>query len=748
MNQSSRKKLSQKVYEVFSMSLKAPNLFFSAAAFALILSVSCTAKSSTAHEAQKESETSSNLIKNGDFSSGKKFWDIFLSNGSADMLATENGELEVKIKNPGSYEYAVQLYFDGFSLYKGGVYKYSFDVRSSIERTFEWRLQKNGGDYHAYAGGWASAGPDAAHIEHVFTMEEATDFLPRLAVNIGFGKGCPEGMKAHSVFFDNFILELVDSSRITEIVTSRQTANVNLNQAGYFPSDKKIAVVRSKGSEKIKGTFDVIDTESGKTVYSGKLKKSRQNEASAEQTALADFSKLKSEGTYKISAGAYGESFPFSISKHAYSDLFKSALRFFYLQRCGTAVEDASFSHPACHASRAVVYGDVETSFDVSGGWHDAGDYGRYVVPAAKAVCDLLLAFENYPQAFPSADSILDEVQYELDWMLKMQLQDSGAVFHKVTCKDFPGEVMPQDETDRLVLCPVSTAATADFAAAMAMASRIYAGRTESSRYAAAAKKAWEYLEKTPSDGKGFSNPILFTTGAYDDAHDEDERFWAAAELYKTFKDESYLSYIKQADPETIGKAFGWQQVGLYGLYAYLTSGAPKDAFFKKAEKAFLAQADEKLRNAAADSYAVSLTKYEYVWGSNMCAANNGMLLLLADLLSPHKKYVSCAKSQLDYLLGTNTNSYCFVTGFGTLSPTLPHHRPSQVVRKAMPGMLVGGPDFKLEDPFARANLSDAPHAACYIDSVQSYSCNEVTIYWNSPLVYLLAGCSTLQNAD
>ena len=60
---------------------------------------------------------------------------------------------------------------------------------------------------------------------------------------------------------------------------------------------------------------------------------------------------------------------------------------------------------------------------------------------------------------------------------------------------------------------------------------------------------------------------------------------------------------------------------------------------------------------------------------------------------------------------------------------------------KPMPGMLVGGPDSKLEDPFARANLSDAPYSACYIDSVQSYSCNEVTIYWNSPLVYLISGC-------
>ena len=116
------------------------------------------------------------------------------------------------------------------------------------------------------------------------------------------------------------------------------------------------------------------------------------------------------------------------------------------------------------------------------------------------------------------------------------------------------------------------------------------------------------------------------------------------------------------------------------------------------------------------------------------------MLLLMANQLTPDEKYVTAARCQLDYLLGTNTNSYCFVTGFGTLSPENPHHRPSQAVGEAMSGMLVGGPDSDLEDPYAQATLSENANAACYVDNVQSYSCNEVTIYWNSPLVYLLVG--------
>ena len=56
-----------------------------------------------------------------------------------------------------------------------------------------------------------------------------------------------------------------------------------------------------------------------------------------------------------------------------------------------------------------------------------------------------------------------------------------------------------------------------------------------------------------------------------------------------------------------------------------------------------------------------------------------------------------------------------------------------------MPGMLVGGPDKNLEDPYAKAVLTGQAPALCYVDNSQSFSTNEITIYWNSPLIYLLA---------
>ena len=91
-------------------------------------------------------------------------------------------------------------------------------------------------------------------------------------------------------------------------------------------------------------------------------------------------------------------------------------------------------------------------------------------------------------------------------------------------------------------------------------------------------------------------------------------------------------------------------------------------------------------------------------------------------------------------MLGANSTSYCFVTGYGTLTPENPHHRPSDALATTMTGMLVGGANFNLEDPYAKNVLTGKPAAKCYVDNAQSYSYNEITIYWNSPLIYLMAG--------
>lgn len=704
-------------------------------------------------EAQKE-----NLIQNGDFSNDLSHWSIYTKGGSATQVVNADGEMEIKVTNPGTLDYAIQPYYDGFALDTGCVYDFSFDVHSTVERTLEWRLQMNGGDYHAYVSDVITVNEEVQHVTCTFTMEEGSDPAPRLCINMGMVEGCPEDLGEHSVYFDNFELYLQDSSGIEISDDTVETADVNVNQVGYLPNAVKKAVVRSTEEAEISGSFDVVNVETNQAVLTGTLNSFGMNAASEEQTAIADFSELTQPGTYKIVTENYGESFPFQIGEDVYTALESSVTRMFYLQRCGEEIsgisaEDTSFSHPACHTGDAIPSESLSSAMvSAQGGWHDAGDYGRYVVAGAKAAADMMLAYETYGDTFDDAGGIpesgngvpdiLDEVKYELDWMLEMQDSATGGVYHKITCENFPDTVMPEEETDQLVVSPISTTATADFAATMAMASRIYSkyDAAYSKTCLAAAEAAWSYLEATPNDGVGFQNPDNIVTGEYGDGKDGDERYWALAELYKTTGNETYLTALKEYPANGIGGGLGWQSVGLYGMYSYLSSGDSSDDYYKSIQERFYQAVDTAMKNMEADAYGVSLGKNDYTWGSNMNVANNGMLMLMANQLTPDAKYVKAAEEQLNYLLGTNTNSYCFVTGFGTLSPENPHHRPSQVLGTAMPGMLIGGPDANLEDPYAKATLTEKANAACYVDNVQSYSCNEVTIYWNSPLVYLLAG--------
>lgn len=126
-----------------------------------------------------------------------------------------------------------------------------------------------------------------------------------------------------------------------------------------------------------------------------------------------------------------------------------------------------------------------------------------------------------------------------------------------------------------------------------------------------------------------------------------------------------------------------------------------------------------------------------------MTIGNAGVILGVAAQITGDDAYRQAAEDDLNYLLGKNATGYCFVTGYGTLCPQNPHHRPSMAKKQAMKGMLVGGVNSAKEDSAAKAYLAGMPSAKCYVDHSESYSTNEVTTYWNSPLIYLLALAQT-----
>lgn len=524
--------------------------------------------------------------------------------------------------------------------------------------------------------------------------------------------------------------------------------NVMIDQIGYLPSmEKKLTVC----SEKPMG-FDVLKSD-GSFVCHGTADVRVDNAAAKEINYIGDFSQVTEPGRYYIKLENSCESEVFTISEQAYDDVFQKTVEFFYLQRCGHNIPEKVsklFHHAACHTGIAVAY-EGEDTRDVSGGWHDAGDYGRYVGPGAMTVAQMLYAYERNarlgdgyvcPEDIASPyPAFLEEMKYELDWMMKMQRAD-GALYHKASCKSFCSFIMPEEEKEQMVLSPVSVTATADFAAVCAMAVRFF--KKYDAAYAAkleeVSRKAYACM-KTMNIPGGFKNPKDITTGEYGDENDMDERYWAAAELYKAFGDAEFKADFEAIAKENIYHGYGWADMGSYGNIAYITCENPVDAdLVAKIKASMIAVADELLKAVEIDGYDTALLPDGYIWGSNLSVCNFGIQLYDAYVLTGEQKYLDAANAQVHYILGRNPMAISYITGCGARAMRHPHHRPSGFLGEAVPGMVSGGPCTWLADPAAAGLLTkDTAPAKCFVDMTGSYSTNEITIYWNSAFVQLLA---------
>ncbi|MCR8658805.1 glycoside hydrolase family 9 protein [Paenibacillus endoradicis] len=537
-------------------------------------------------------------------------------------------------------------------------------------------------------------------------------------------------------------------------MTSSLHSTIAINQLGYRETDSKKAIITEH-----EGVFYVVDLYSNEKIFQGTTTDAKYDDASGMVVSTAEFSSCQLPGTYYIELEQEVKSYPFIIGNDVYHDVHRALLKAFYYLRCGVELEEqyaGVWKHGTCHISLVHIHGAPEQQFDGSGGWHDAGDYGKYIVAAGKAVADLLLAYEWYPQAFtaqiPLPESnehmadVLHECKVELDWMLRMQDQLSGGVYHKLTTLQFPPiDMMPEDDLAPLFASPISATATASFAATLALAARIYQPLDEdyASYCLQQAKIAWTWLEEHPSY-PDFHNPIDVGTGEYGDPVDRDERYWAAAELYRTTGEEKYheafLDFVREQDFDHY--QLGWVDMGGYGTICYLLTEHDQDeAVVTLLRDGLQLRAAQLVEISKQDGYGISMLPQHYVWGSNMNVMNNAMLLLIADRLFSTSEYVDIVTQHVHYIFGANVMGTSYVTGYGSKPMMNPHHRPSigDGIVDPIPGMLSGGPNKNLQDEIATTQLQGAAPAAAFIDHIESYATNEITIYWNSPAVFVLS---------
>lgn len=537
------------------------------------------------------------------------------------------------------------------------------------------------------------------------------------------------------------------------------SAQVFINQAGYLPALSKIFYTSVSAD-----SFYIIQTSTGDIKYRDELYFSIINDPATGLTLYSgDFSAFENIGNYFIRLSNGDSSHTFSISSTVYDDVFKKSLKGYYFQRCGIALLQPNagvYYHSPCHPGDGFYHSSTgQPGFRyTTGGWHDAGDYGKYVVNSGITVGTLLLSYESFPEKFDhdnlnipesgnGVPDLLDEVRYELEWLLKMQ-NENGGIYFKITKEQFESFIMPQNDSGIRYIHVLSSTATGNFAAMMARAARLYHAidTTFSNKCLNAATLAWSFLIANPAivPTGGFKNPTGTVTGEYGDTNDSDERLWAAAELYETTGLSDYHNYFiaNYTLGGIISGAMSWNKVKNLALLTYLNtaqSGASQTA--KDQIKISLVNfANTLLGGASTNGFGVTINPGEYYWGCNSDVLNKALLLIYAYEQTNNVGYYQIALMQLNYILGTNAHNISFVTGIGDFSVMNPHHRPSVAdgVVNPVPGLLAGGPDQYLNDPVLQSHFnSPTPPALCYIDDVGSYASNEIAINWNAPLVFV-----------
>jgi len=549
---------------------------------------------------------------------------------------------------------------------------------------------------------------------------------------------------------------LATSILLVMAFTSFAAGIVHVNQIGFGTTAQKLAVYVGDNP----GTITLKSVDGGAESHTITPGQQGQwtHSYSGEYSRILDFSSVQAYGDYAFFEDNTKISPVFKIGI-SYDELIKGALKFFYYHRADLDIAEpyaaADFTRVAGHSGlQAEIYnanvagtGSYITSYR---GWYDAGDYGRYIVNSGISTYTLLALYEKYAEKIPALNipsdpeiqalpDLLAEIKWNLDWMLSMQDAADGGVYHKMTGINFSSDdVLPGDD-DALPLVVVwkTTAATLNFAAVMAVASRIYSSydNVYADKMLNAAKHAWDWAKKNP---KVFlKDPTK--TGTYQDNDVKDEFFFAAATLatvvgsteQKEFLDTMANRKSYYADIAT------WQNVGSLGTLEIVRN---RDKFSSNVYSAAVS-----VLNTSSDNYLSNNNTYGlpfgdiFWWGSNAAAANIAIQLLETWELKEEGKYKDAAQSILDYFLGRNPLAQSYVTGFGNKLAVNPHDRLSTSHGKTIPGQLVGGPANSgcTGSSSYKANL-----ATKYEDKHDCYGYNEIAINWNAPLAYLLVALS------
>lgn len=732
----------------------------------LLVSAALVAPSVAAHAAEPE------LIPNGTFDAGLAPWFT-----TQDMVAdVSSGQLCVDVPGGTPSAWSSIVGVDGVPIVQGEDYEFSFTATGETDLPVVIRalVQQPKSPWNATYEANPAIGGDATNFYYQFNSS-----LDLPEAQVVFQIGGAE--KPWRFCVDD--VHIAAGEPAAPYVPETGT-RVRVNQVGYLQDGPKAATLITDATAPLPW---ILRDSSGASVATGSTQPRGEDLSAGSSVHVIDFTDAAASGE-GFTLEADGEtSHPFAIGNELYSGLRYDALNYFGLVRSGIEITTPGYERPAGHLDVAPNLGDsavpcqapedfmknytCDYTLDVTGGWYDAGDHGKYVVNGGIAVYQLMSIFERSltaPTATPGAlddgtlaipesangvPDVLDEARWELEWMLKMQVpageQYAGMVHHKVQDDGWTGlPLLPSDDAKPRELHRPSTAATLNLAAVAAQGARLFQSFDPefAATLLAAAESTYAAALATPdlyapaADGNDGGGP-------YDDDEVTDEIYWAAAELYLTTGAEKYETALRASEWHTadlyLYDGFSWGDTAALGRLDLAT--VPSDLTDRDAVKdSIVALADRYLENQRSTNFGQAFDPISgYDWGSNSAILNNQVVIATAFDLTGAGEYAAAVIESMDYLLGRNAMNTSYITGYGTVYSQNQHSRwfAKQLdlsLPSPPPGTIAGGPNSAFSDPVAvqTFNAGCAPQQ-CYLDDIASYSTNEMTINWNSALSWV-----------
>jgi len=514
---------------------------------------------------------------------------------------------------------------------------------------------------------------------------------------------------------------------------------IRVNQLGFLPGDLKTGVAFSEGPiENI--NFVIKNIKSGKDIYQGKFIDSVYEYDKFKYCYSFDFSKVKEEGSYVVELGGR-RSTPFKIGNDIYNNVVDSLMLFYKVQRCGPT---NPILHAPCHlsdVSRVVGDSTISGMVDLTGGWHDAGDYIKFLSTTAYTTYMMMFAYEFDNKKFGFDDNnngvpdILEEAKVGLDWMLRANYAKYKLVTQVQDLRDHEvGWRLPKNDAlryDRPGYVGIGKNQIGIFSAAMSLASRIWKKEFKADHFSQkcldAAENLYSIRNKVPDIDSSQS-------GFYQDSRFLGKLALGAIELYKTTHNKSYL------DDATIygdsaGSDYWWSWGNINSLADYnIAKYIPR--FGKYILNNLLAFNAYKNKSVFKEGMA-------FTWGTTNSFLGVALQEILHKRLTRKNDFDSLAVYERDYVLGRNPWGISFIYNIGSVFPKHLHSQIAYFNNGYLPGALTAGPapenvlkDYDIKRTNYQYNYFNTPDIK-YYDDMNDYITNEPTIGCNATAIFV-----------